>query len=566
MGRVACAAIERRDDLELVGGFAFAPRRPISARAPVRRRLALYDETKPDVVVDFTVYPVTVDVAREAVERRISPVIGATGWTDEDRSASNRCATCTRRTPAMLVPNFAFGAVLMMRFAAQAAPLFPNAEIVELHHDGKRDAPSGTAKLTAQRIATAPAHRARPDPQRAAAGLVAHQECSSAARRDADDPARLAVARVVHAAASCSRCARCAHSAAGRRARCGSLDEGGSVKVASSARPASSARRSCACSTSARVRSTRSARTPRATREPCVFAVRRADRRGDARGACATAASTSCSSPRATTRARTRRRGRRRRGRHRQLGDVPDGDGVPLDRPRSQPARDPSVEHRIFPVANCTAIVLCVALAPIARASAAQRARRDLSSRQRRRARRSRRAGRRRAPIGGWMAPNGPSRARSSATSFRKSGSYRRRRRHRRREEGRRRNPQDARLPICTSPRRPCAFRSARAQRSGLLRNRRGDRAVELGARSRRAGRRLSPDGIVTPRDVEDSDLVHVARLRAEEGRSSARTFQLWVVGDQLRKGAATNAVQILELLSNAGKAGSQATMDSGHD
>jgi len=101
-------------------------------------------------------------------------VIGATGWTDEDLLAlSDRCDAAG--VPAMFVPNFSFGAVLMMRFAAQAARVFPNAEIVELHHDAKRDKPSGTAKLTARRIHEAgaplpPIHSVR------LPGLVAHQE------------------------------------------------------------------------------------------------------------------------------------------------------------------------------------------------------------------------------------------------------------------------------------------------------------------------------------------------------------------------------------------------------
>ncbi|MEO6836569.1 MAG: aspartate-semialdehyde dehydrogenase, partial [Candidatus Tumulicola sp.] len=62
--------------------------------------------------------------------------------------------------------------------------------------------------------------------------------------------------------------------------------------------------------------------------------------------------------------------------------------------------------------------------------------------------------------------------------------------------------------------------------------------------------------GIVTPRDVEGTDLVHVARLRAEDDRGSTTKFALWCVGDQLRKGAATNAVQILELLLAKGYVG----------
>jgi 4-hydroxy-tetrahydrodipicolinate reductase len=120
--------------------------------------------------VDFTVYPVTLDVAREAIERAVSPVIGATGRTEEDRLAlSDRCDELG--VGAALVPNFAIGAVLMMRFAAQAAKFFPTAEIVELHHDRKLDKPSGTAKFTAERMGKdVPIHSVR------LRGLVAHQE------------------------------------------------------------------------------------------------------------------------------------------------------------------------------------------------------------------------------------------------------------------------------------------------------------------------------------------------------------------------------------------------------
>jgi 4-hydroxy-tetrahydrodipicolinate reductase len=175
MGRASCAAIAAADDLDLVGGFARAG----GGASPHGMRLYdditdLYDEQKPDVVVDFTYYPTTVDVAREAVERRISPVIGATGWTDEDRTSFE--SMCDEyAVGAAIVPNFAIGAVLMMRFAEQAAKFFPTVEIVEMHHDGKRDAPSGTSKLTAERIATArgggevPIHSVR------LRGLVAHQ-------------------------------------------------------------------------------------------------------------------------------------------------------------------------------------------------------------------------------------------------------------------------------------------------------------------------------------------------------------------------------------------------------
>ena len=185
MGRETCAAIVATRDLELVGGFARARAGESLASVLALPRDAgplyddidaLCDDAKPDVVVDFTVHPTTLDVARATVERGISPVIGATGWSDDERAAlASRCES--RGVGAALVANFALGAVLAMRFAEQAARLFPTVEIVELHHDGKRDAPSGTAKATAARIAAARGdgaevviHSVR------LRGLVAHEE------------------------------------------------------------------------------------------------------------------------------------------------------------------------------------------------------------------------------------------------------------------------------------------------------------------------------------------------------------------------------------------------------
>ena len=134
----------------------------------------LFEEERPDAVVDFTVHPITVEVALAAVERGVHPIIGATGWTEREvEDLRRRCAA--RNLGAVLAPNFAVGAVLMMQFAEKASRLFEREEIVEMHHDGKRDAPSGTAKLTARRIEaecgrTPPIHSVR------LPGLVAHQE------------------------------------------------------------------------------------------------------------------------------------------------------------------------------------------------------------------------------------------------------------------------------------------------------------------------------------------------------------------------------------------------------
>jgi 4-hydroxy-tetrahydrodipicolinate reductase len=173
LGRVACEAVEAAEDMTLSAAFARRAGERVGAVA-TDDDLGTFVGRELDVVVDCTAYPVTVDVATAALDSRVPVVIGATGWTDAELAALS--ALCDRTgTPAMVVPNFSFGAVLMMRFAAQAARVFPRAEIVELHHDAKRDAPSGTAKLTARRISEAgaplpPIHSVR------LPGLVAHQE------------------------------------------------------------------------------------------------------------------------------------------------------------------------------------------------------------------------------------------------------------------------------------------------------------------------------------------------------------------------------------------------------
>jgi 4-hydroxy-tetrahydrodipicolinate reductase len=171
LGRVASAAIAAADDLHLVARFA----RHADPDQRIYDTLEAFYGVAMEVVVDCTVYPLTLDVARTALESGVSPVIGATGWTDEDiTSFADACDEA--ELGAMLVPNFSVGAVLMMKLSAEVAKFMPNVEIIELHHDGKRDAPSGTSKLTAQRIhaaggrANVPIHSVR------LPGLVAHQE------------------------------------------------------------------------------------------------------------------------------------------------------------------------------------------------------------------------------------------------------------------------------------------------------------------------------------------------------------------------------------------------------
>ena len=120
-----------------------------------------------DAAVDFTRPDVVVANVERCVVAGVPAVIGTTGFDLEALDARAREAG----VPCFHAPNFAQGAVLMMRFAVAAAKAFPRAEIVELHADTKRDAPSGTAKATAERMGTSPAiHSVR------LPGLVAHHE------------------------------------------------------------------------------------------------------------------------------------------------------------------------------------------------------------------------------------------------------------------------------------------------------------------------------------------------------------------------------------------------------
>jgi 4-hydroxy-tetrahydrodipicolinate reductase len=116
-----------------------------------------------DAMVDFTRPDAVLANVRAALAVDVPSVVGTTGWNPED--------VADAKVAVFYAPNFAIGAVLMMRFAAEAAPHFERAEIVELHDSAKRDAPSGTAMLTAERMGgDVPIHSVR------LPGLNAHQE------------------------------------------------------------------------------------------------------------------------------------------------------------------------------------------------------------------------------------------------------------------------------------------------------------------------------------------------------------------------------------------------------
>jgi len=157
MGATVCEAVEAAGDMELTG------------RADPALGSALADVLgDADVVVDFTTPDTALDNARACLQAGVHVVIGTTGF---DPAALQGVGSAN----AFVAPNFAIGAVLMMRFAAEAARHMLAAEIVELHHDGKLDAPSGTAARTASLMRDAggrdvPVHSVR------LPGLVAHQE------------------------------------------------------------------------------------------------------------------------------------------------------------------------------------------------------------------------------------------------------------------------------------------------------------------------------------------------------------------------------------------------------
>jgi|SRR5579872_3128680 len=178
MGRVACAALAHAHDtsseepIAYVGGFA---RTAVPEERIVDDLQALFHDEHPDVLLDLTTHPTSVEVAHTALEHGVRPVVGATGWNEEECDRLRRSAEM-HGLGAMLVPNFSLGATLMMRFAQEAARFFPSIEIVEYHHDAKKDRPSGTSRLTAQRIALGGGANDVPIHSVRMRGLVAHQE------------------------------------------------------------------------------------------------------------------------------------------------------------------------------------------------------------------------------------------------------------------------------------------------------------------------------------------------------------------------------------------------------
>ncbi len=158
MGTEICKAVDGAQDMELVGGIdpLAKPGTGVGAEnAPVFTELSsAIEAVKPDVVIDFTRPDVAEENVRCALKHGVNCVLGTTGLSEEDlRSIYDESKTGD--AALFHAPNFTTGAVLMMLMSEMAAKFFPDAEVIELHHDGKKDAPSGTAIRTARMIANA---------------------------------------------------------------------------------------------------------------------------------------------------------------------------------------------------------------------------------------------------------------------------------------------------------------------------------------------------------------------------------------------------------------------------
>lgn len=160
MGREVCAAVAAADGLELVAAVDLAAAGTRVEGLTVADELRALADAETNVVVDFTVAAAARVTLPWAAMHGMHAVVGTTGF---DRADLDGFRDVFRASNCLIAPNFAISAVLMMRFAELAAPWFETAEIVELHHDAKVDAPSGTAVSTAERMAAASADWA-PDP------------------------------------------------------------------------------------------------------------------------------------------------------------------------------------------------------------------------------------------------------------------------------------------------------------------------------------------------------------------------------------------------------------------
>ncbi|MCX8032923.1 MAG: 4-hydroxy-tetrahydrodipicolinate reductase [Thermoleophilia bacterium] len=183
MGALTCEAVVADKELQLVAAVDPAyTQEELGTKGRGERFRDLREaiiNTRPDVVVDFTTPAAVLENVLTCISLGVPVVVGTTGLGPDDLAEIDEAAR-KAKTSVLVAPNFAMGAVLMMQFAQQAAKFFDACEIIELHHQAKLDAPSGTSRLTRSRIQEVwrqkgadkelPIHSVR------LPGLVAHQE------------------------------------------------------------------------------------------------------------------------------------------------------------------------------------------------------------------------------------------------------------------------------------------------------------------------------------------------------------------------------------------------------
>lgn len=168
MGQKAVNLVNSLADFELVAGFApKAENNPekyhLAKDTQIFTKLEQIPANVADIWIDFTTPTAVYENVHFALEHHIKPIVGTTGLTDEQETKLKQLAQ-KEQVGGLIAPNFGMSAVLLMKFAKEAAKYFPDVEIIEMHHADKKDAPSGTALATAKMIAeNRPAHQSAPD-------------------------------------------------------------------------------------------------------------------------------------------------------------------------------------------------------------------------------------------------------------------------------------------------------------------------------------------------------------------------------------------------------------------
>ena len=168
MGQKAVNLVNSLDNFELVAGMSpTATNDPqkynLPAGAKIYQSLAEIPDLAADIWIDFTTPKAVYDNVKFALEHHISPVVGTTGMSDEQEAELIKISQ-KEKVGGLIAPNFGMSAVLLMKFAKEAAKYLSDAKIIEMHHADKKDAPSGTALATAKMIAqNRPEHETAPD-------------------------------------------------------------------------------------------------------------------------------------------------------------------------------------------------------------------------------------------------------------------------------------------------------------------------------------------------------------------------------------------------------------------